>query len=227
MSPSLSLNKFFVFSGLLHLALFGAGAFFVVETVIQKPIPVEISFGLGDSRGGSSPKAHIQPAPKKVATAPKAIAPNTNAVVQTTSTPTESVASTAAVAGSSISSGHGLGTGSGDGTGTTSGSGAGFNDPKIKYRGQVYQLVNKNKKYPRKAKALQQEGTVVARIQLSKEGKLLKAEIVESSNYKSLAEATLEAIQKVKKFPTIPKEYGKEEVTLRIPFKFFIADGDF
>lgn len=230
-----SLNKFIVASVLVHLGLIGASS--ILTKKDSKPISVEISFGSGNSRGGSGPKALTPPpaqaAPKPVVkAAPKMVAPpvervKTDApeVAKPTSAPVTTT-QTATTASSDITPGSGLGTTSGTGSGTTSGSGAGFNDPKIKYRGQIYQLVNSKKIYPRKARALQQEGTVVAKLILSKTGKLIKVELVEKSSYKSLAEATLSAIKGIKKFPEIPSELGLEEITINIPFEYQIANGD-
>lgn len=229
-----SLNKFIVASAIIHLGFLGGATLFALKK--EKSIPVEISFGTGNSRGGSGPKAAPAPAPQaeanKVAAAPKVKALKTTqtdapVVAQATSNQETTTKTETATALSTAASGSGLGTTSGSGSGTNSGSGAGFNDPKIRYRGMVHQLVNSMKKYPRKARALQQEGTVVAKIKLSKTGKLLDVEIVESSSYKILAQATLEAIKSVKKFPDIPSEMGLDEITFNVPFEYEITNGDF
>lgn len=234
MQSANSLNKFIVISVLIHLGFLGGTTFFAMKK--EKVIPVEISFGTGNSRGGSGPKvsapAPSPAAPKKAVAAPKVIAPKvvTDAPVvakANTETQQSSAPSQVSAPTTDAVSGSGLGTTSGSGSGTTSGSGAGFNDPKIKYRGMVRQLVESRKKYPRKAVALQQEGVVIARIKLSKDGKLLNVEIVESSSYKILAEATLEAIKGIKKFPEIPAELGLNEMTFRLPLKYAIRNGDF
>ena len=231
-----SLNKFIVASAIIHLGFLGGATYFAIKK--QRAVPVEISFGTGNSRGGSGPKAVTAPkaaaAPKKVAAAPKVVAPKappivTDApVVNKPAVTQDSVSSSSSsVAPSVAASGSGLGTTSGNGSGYTSGSGSGFNDPKIRYRGMVKQLVDSHKKYPRKAQALQQEGTVVVKIKLSRAGKLMNVEIVESSSYKILADATLEAIKGIKKFPEIPNELGLEEITFNIPFEYGITNGDF
>lgn len=228
-----SLNKFIVASVLVHFGLLGVSTFLTQKN--SRPVSVEISFGTGNSRGGSGPKAIApQPAQPKpvVKAAPKMVAPPVERVK--TDAPEIAKPTTAPVAQTQITSaptsdvtpGSGLGTTSGTGSGTTSGSGAGFNDPRIKYRGQIYQLVNSKKVYPRKARALQQEGTVVAKLILSKAGKLIKVELVEKSSYKSLADATLSAIKGIKKFPEIPTELGLEEITINIPFEYQITNGD-
>lgn len=119
-----------------------------------------------------------------------------------------------------MTSSQGSGTGIGSGTGTTSGAGAGFNDLSIRYRGLIRELVNSKKHYPRKARSLNQEGVVIAKIKLNKAGKLLKAEIVSNSPFEILDQATLEAINNVDQFPAIPNELGLDEVTFNIPFEY-------
>lgn len=228
-----SLHKFIIASILFHVGLVGLST--LITSKNQKPVTVEISFGTGNSRGGSGPKAVTKSAPaptaKKSVAAPKIEKPvervKTDAPVVSKTQVSDQVATTeSSVAKTETSPGSGLGTVSGSGSGYTSGSGSGFNDPKIKYRGLIHQLVNSKKVYPRKARALQQEGTVLAQIKLSKDGKLLKVDILESSSYKILAKATVDAIKGIKKFPKIPKELGLEEITINIPFEYEITNGD-
>lgn len=220
----IQLPKFIAASFVFHVLLFGALTFINSPKADQGPL--EISFGLGNSRGGSSPKVS---APKK-AQAPKVKSPtprviNPEAPVMAVKPETKEV-EVSDSENTIAESGSGLGTTSGSGSGVTSGSGAGFNDPKIRYRGEIYQLVNSKKVYPRKARALQQEGTVVAKLKLSKDGKLLNLEIVEEAKFKILTKATLDAIKSIKKFPEIPSEMGLNEITINIPFEYEIRHGD-
>ena len=233
-----SLGKFILASALLHLGLLGATVFLKVKK--ERLVPVEISFGTGQSRGGSGPKrlavsAHKEEVKKATTSASQKSLPSlkslgkvkTDAPVVAAKLPLkdEVKKGDAAIAKSSTQdsneeSGSGLNTTSGSGSGTTSGSGAGFNDPKIRYRGIVRQLLDSKKHYPRKAQALQQEGTVIAKIRLNKNGKLLRVEIVESSPYQILAKATLDVINAVEKFPEIPAEIGLSEITFNVPFVY-------
>lgn len=228
-----TLSKFILASILVHMGLIGLAGLFTKKH--QRPVSVEISFGSGNSRGGSGPKVMAKSSsaqtPKKIVSVPKTKRPvkrvTTEAPVVSKPHISDQVATTeSSVAKTEASSGNGVGIGSGSGSGYTSGSGSGFNDPKVRYRGLVHQLVNNNKVYPRKARALQQEGTVLAQIKLSKDGTLLKVDILESSSYKILAKATIDAIKGIKKFPVIPNELGLEEITINIPFEYEITNGD-
>lgn len=246
-----SLNKFIVASVLLHLSVLGGATWFAAKK--ERLVPVEISFGTGNSRGGSGPRtitASIQkePVKKSAVSAPPKILKSLKSlgkvktdapkIAQKAEEEEEKdskkdevtkpqAAEKSKVSDQAAGTGSGKGTTAGSGSGTTSGSGAGFDDPKIRYRGMVYQLVNSKKKYPRKARSLQQEGTVVVKIKLSKSGKLLKVEIVESSSYSILKEATLDAIKDIDKFPEIPNELGLDEITFSLPFEYELTNGDF
>ena len=230
--------KFILASALLHLGFLGATVFLKVKK--ERLVPIEISFGTGNSRGGSGPKLIAASpqreeakktslsAPPKILKSLKSIGKvKTDAPVVAAETPVndevkkdDSAISKNLDQSLEEESGSGPGTTSGSGSGSTSGSGAGFNDPKIRYRGIVRELLNSKKHYPRKAQALQQEGTVIAKIKLNKNGKLLRVEIVESSPYQILAKATLDVIKAVEKFPEIPSEIGLNEITFNIPFEY-------
>lgn len=234
-----SFNKFIVLSIAFHLLGIAGVSFFT--SAEEKSTPVEISFGTGNSRGGSSPlkvasAPQRQEVQKPISKTPKILKTLKSLGTIKTDAPViaknlelqDEVKKTDSAIHKNIDSttGHGLGTGIGSGTGTTSGSGAGFNDPKIRFRGMIHQLVNSKKQYPRKARSLQQEGRVMAKIKLSKDGKLLEVVIVESSEYQILANATLEAIKGIEKFPEIPNELGLNEITLNIPFEYELTNGD-
>lgn len=233
----IQLPKFIVASFAFHLFFFGFIT--ILNTPETRPQPLEISFGTGNSRGGSGPKLAQPAAPKvnsatavKKSSAPKvapqrASNPDAPVIAQSSLPIKESSASeTNTEVPSTLEESSGLGTTSGTGSGFTSGSGAGFNDPKIRYRGEIYQLVNSKKVYPRKARTLQQEGTVIAKLKLSKDGKLLNLEIVEESKFKILTKATIDAIKSIKQFPIIPNEMGLNEITINIPFEYEIRHGD-
>ena len=55
---------------------------------------------------------------------------------------------------------------------------------------------------------------------LDKEGKLIGLELVETSSFESLSKAAMETIRKVGKFPPIPLELGKDELTFNVPIDY-------
>jgi protein TonB len=182
-------------------------------------IPVEVTFSQGASGDGKAKgekvitkqkpiiqkKIEARPAIKSevVAETPKAVAP---------------------VAVSDGPQGEG-GTGTNIGTGETGegfGSGSGPDTAKNKYFSLVAQTIYKNKRYPRQAYSLNQEGKVLVRLRLDKNGKMLDLKIIEKAPFKSLTNATIETINSIKKFPVIPSELGVDEITFRIPIEYKI-----
>ena len=93
---------------------------------------------------------------------------------------------------------------------------------KNKYLRLVAQSINKIKKYPRKAQALNQEGTVLVSLKLDHTGRVLDLKVLKKGPFTSLADATIEAIQSIEKFPVIPTELNLNEITLIIPIEYVI-----
>lgn len=231
-----SFNKFLIASAIIHLGVLVGARWTTVESV--KTAQIEISFGTGKSRGGSGnglfKNTHSPNANKKRSATQKALVSksenndkNKTPAVKQTSLDETLNGSQLTGTSSNLDSGNGLETTSGSGSGYTSGSGSGFDDPKIRYRGLVRQLIESRKKYPRRAVSLGQEGTVVARIIIGRDGSLLNAEILEGLSHKLLAQATLEAINGIKKFPAIPPEFGVDEIIFKIPLEYEIGGSDF
>jgi protein TonB len=105
-----------------------------------------------------------------------------------------------------------------DGFGTT----AAAESAKSRYFSLIAQTIYKNKRYPRQAYSLNQEGKVVVRLRLDKDGEILDLEVLEKGPFKSLTNATVDTIKKIKRFPQIPKELGVGEITFRIPIEYKI-----
>jgi len=102
------------------------------------------------------------------------------------------------------------------------GSTAAVENAKNRYFSIIAQTIYKNKRYPRQAYSLNQEGKVIVRLKLDKEGQILDLEVIEKGPYKSLTNATLETIKKINRFPQIPDELGVGEITFRIPIEYKI-----
>jgi periplasmic protein TonB len=202
------LMPFLAVSFIVHLGLILSTGW--IKSKPSKTITVEISYGTGNSRGGSAP-LKVKPKPAIMTKSKQ------NPVAKADQVTTSEAA---------VQKSAGTGTGEGSGSGSTSGAGEGFNDPLVKYRGMIYQLLNSKKQYPRKARALQQTGRVVIKIKLSREGKLLAADIVESCPYQVLTKASLEAVKSVEKFPSIPSELAMSEYTIDVPFDYNVMSGD-
>jgi protein TonB len=93
---------------------------------------------------------------------------------------------------------------------------------KAKYFSLITQTIYKNKKYPRQAYSLNQEGLVVVRMKLDKSGNILDLNILEEAPYPNLTKASLETIRNIQKFPPIPDELEMSEMIFRIPIEYKI-----
>jgi protein TonB len=101
-------------------------------------------------------------------------------------------------------------------------SNLGEDSAKKSYFDLIAQLIFKNKRYPRLAYSLGQEGLVVIKLKLNKDGEILDLSLLEESSFKILNEASLDTISAIHRFPAIPKEIGLSELTLRIPIEYKI-----
>jgi TonB family protein len=213
------LPSFILLSLGLHLVV--VGILSNLEFEHEHLIPVEVTFSQGASGNGKSKGAEVlseKKAPLKlraetrpqlksevVTDAPKASLPQ--------------VANDAAAVGGEGGTGKNIGTGeSGEGFG----SGSGAETAKNQYFSLIAQTIYKNKRYPRQAYSLNQEGKVVVRLKLAKNGKILDLEVLEQATYKSLTNATIETIKSINKFPAIPEELKVDDITFRIPIEYKI-----
>ena len=236
----------FILASLVAHALAAAGLYALALTN-KPPRIVEISFGTGHSRGGSSdlvlqaaPAPAAQAAPLKVAAAPelKSLAqspvdapevvqkkvveekkPEVKPKVDKVQTEQAAVQRPSVENGAGTGNGVGYG-GSGSGTGYTSGAGGGFSDPMVKYRGLIHQLINAKEIYPAIARRMRHEGRVMLRLKLSRDGKLLLAELAEKTRHESLNQASLATVKSLEKFPELPSETGLEEYSFLVPIEY-------
>jgi protein TonB len=211
------LSKYILISLMVHSSV--VAVLTSVEYEHEHEIPVEVTFSQG-ARGDGKAKG------EKVISKQKAIVQK-NIVARPeikSEVATETPKAVVPQAVSDGPQGEG-GTGTNIGTGETGegfGSGAGADTAKNKYFSLVAQTIYKNKRYPRQAYSLNQEGKVLVRLRLDKNGKMLDLKILEDAPFKSLTNATIETIKSIKKFPVIPNELGVEEITFRIPIEYKI-----
>lgn len=99
------------------------------------------------------------------------------------------------------------------------------NIDKVVWESLVLAHLNKYKKYPKKAVLKRQEGVIVVKITLNKNGNVLKVELSKPSKFKVLND---EVLALVKRANPIPKPdlglFSGESLTIRIPIKFNIRE---
>jgi len=216
-SRAVSLNKTLLLSTIVHLSMAGM----IFGTLPEKKMtPIELSFGtFGLSGGGDGRVQGAPPAPRKAK--PQAISTNTSPATAPAKGVDE-VNTTASATASAGLVGEG-GTGLAVGNGVASGAGGGNStDPKALYAGQIAQLIQRNLHYPLSAKKLGQQGIVFVNMVIDKDGKILKAEIKKKSPFHAFNVSSLETIQRVGKFPPIPKEVGIEQYDVTVPVRYIL-----
>lgn len=85
---------------------------------------------------------------------------------------------------------------------------------------QVKSLIASEHNYPRAAQARGEEGTAKVKVVVSGAGKLVTAEVVESSGSSILDREAVKIIQKVSSFPTPP---GGADATLVVPLAWKLS----
>ena len=197
------LYKFVLWSLGLHLLIVAVAM--GLEYIAGQRIPVEVSFSLGQR----DKVIEIQMMKNRKVLAPTTSkkSPKVKSESKVESAPSNQVEITAVDEKEEN-----------DGFGST----AAVENAKNRYFSIIAQTIYKNKRYPRQAYSLNQEGKVIVRLKLDKEGQILDLEVIEKGPYKSLTNATLETIKKINRFPQIPDELGVGEITFRIPIEYKI-----
>ena len=202
-NSSSQLSKFILWSLGIHFLIVALSA--GLEYLKGHSIPVEVNFSLGSRKSVSEilmRKENSAPAPQKTKVSSKIASEIKNQPVpanQATSVSVDPVKEN-------------------DGFGSV----ATIESAKNRYFSLIAQTIYKNKRYPRQAYSLNQEGKVVVRLRLDKDGEILDLEVLDKGPFKSLTNATLDTINKIKRFPEIPDELGVAEITFRIPIEYKI-----
>ena len=223
----LGINVSLLLSLVAHLLVAGWVVFFIPRH--PHTVPVEIFLGSGSdkrpgpiAKGNGIPKAHksnhSRPGPKRPklskATSPKNSAAVENSQDALTLPATPQSGELGAVEGKGLGTSlSGVENGSGEG-------GGGSNSPLARYINQIVLLIEKNKQYPKRAKFLGQEGTVLLRIEISKNGEVVKIEVKEAPPFQALVDAALKIIKQVGSFPDIPDDVSSNGITINVPINY-------
>ncbi len=87
---------------------------------------------------------------------------------------------------------------------------------------QIRKIIERNKKYPRRAKRMHHEGTVKVQFTITKNGHIRDIRVVGKSSYSTLNHAALILFKKIGLFPPIPREIGKAHLTITVPIHYKI-----
>lgn len=121
-----------------------------------------------------------------------------------------------AKAGSPGNAGIGINTGSG------SRSGGGAPGAKIAYVTRIQAWLESHKRYPRRARLLRQEGTVVLHFVMDREGRLEGYRIRRSSGYELLDHAVRAMIERAQPLPKMPASLPQPRLEIVVPVEFIL-----
>src|SRR5262249_31134236 len=89
-----------------------------------------------------------------------------------------------------------------------------------RWREQIRQILDRNKRYPVDAKSRREHGKVVLVFSLDRDGHVLSSQIEKSSGSRSLDQEAIDLLQRSQPFPSLPSERKEDKVTLRVPVQF-------
>lgn len=88
------------------------------------------------------------------------------------------------------------------------------------YYRSLNQLMRQKRSYPRSARRLGLEGTVLVEMVVDKRGQIIDVKVVRSSGHDVLDRAALAQVQQIGRVPQIPSELNKPSMTFHIPFDY-------
>lgn len=100
----------------------------------------------------------------------------------------------------------------------------GQSDGEIRYLDDVKYWLEKHKIYPRRARMKGIEGEVTITITFTRQGNIMRQKLTQSSGYDILDQAAFDTISAAAPLPTIPSDIKGQDMTLTVPFGFFLAD---
>ena len=91
---------------------------------------------------------------------------------------------------------------------------------KAEYGALLAQEIAKHKQYPMLAKKTKQQGNVVLQVQITGSGKLIDAQVYQSSGYALLDNQAMDMVKKATPFSQPPSNLSNGDLTLLVPVSF-------
>jgi protein TonB len=88
-----------------------------------------------------------------------------------------------------------------------------------RYTGQIAAWLNRNKRYPQRARRLGQQGLVTVRFTLDREGRVLDFSILRSSGHASLDDEVRNLMRRGR-MPRMPAAMQGSRMTMMVPIHF-------
>lgn len=88
------------------------------------------------------------------------------------------------------------------------------------YKQALRKAIESRKFYPKQARRLKREGSVILDFTITSDGHIFDIQITQSSGSRALDKAATQAVRKLGRFEPIPKELAREEWSLSIPMDY-------
>ena len=88
------------------------------------------------------------------------------------------------------------------------------------YQSEMYKLIAKNVKYPKRSQQRGERGRVVVKVELDREGKIVNLTRQESTPFSRLNSAAEKAFRVSEPFPPVPKEVQGNTFEFIFPINF-------
>jgi protein TonB len=88
------------------------------------------------------------------------------------------------------------------------------------YLARLAALIERHRFYPRMSRRLREQGTVVLRLDLRRDGGFAEVAVSDASGYGRLEEAALETLHKVARFDPIPDVLQRERWSILVPIEY-------
>jgi protein TonB len=94
-------------------------------------------------------------------------------------------------------------------------------DALSRYLAMIRGLIDRRKEYPYQARQQEQEGTVLIRFTITRQGTLAGEPVLEKkSRYERLNAAAIEAVKNAAPYPPLPGETGDDEMSFQVAVSF-------
>lgn len=95
------------------------------------------------------------------------------------------------------------------------------NDARPNWEGLILAHLERFRRYPARARVARQQGTVIVRFKLNREGMVVSSALVRKSGFYDLDQAALETLGRAQPLPAIPPGLP-DEIEISVPVEFYL-----
>lgn len=88
------------------------------------------------------------------------------------------------------------------------------------YKMELARALNSKKSYPSMARRLRQQGRVIVQFNVTREGQIIEARVVQSSPFKTLNQSAKDLVSGLKRLSPFPKEIKKATWLFQVPVDY-------